>query len=137
MTDWIRIQSASASVPVERLGPLQLAWLGDSIWELHHRLRNCCNPGRLKDLHLSVVAQVKASAQAEAFRRLDPYLSDEEKEFVRRGRNSAGRGPRGTDPAVYGTATGFETMIGWLFLKNPARLAQLLDQLEETESDPQ
>jgi ribonuclease-3 family protein len=31
---------------------------------------------------------------------------------------------------VYGRATGFETMVGWLFLNNPVRLAELLDQLE-------
>ncbi|MDG2215512.1 MAG: ribonuclease III, partial [Synechococcus sp. cluster2_bin.235] len=30
--------------------------------------------------------------------------------------------------------TGFETMIGWLFLQNPARLAQLLDRLEKTDT---
>ena len=134
MTDWIRIQKSS--LRPERLGTLQLAWLGDSVWELHHRLRHCVAPGRLKDLHLLVVAEVKASAQANALRKIFPYLSVEEKELIKRGRNSAGSGPRGTDPVIYGAATGFETMIGWLFLKNPARLAQLLDQLEETESDP-
>ncbi len=135
MTDWIRIQPPSLAA--EQLGPLQLAWLGDSIWEFHHRLQNCRCPGRVKDLHLSVVAEVKASAQAEAVRKLDPFLSEEEKVFIRRGRNSAGKGPRGTDPAEYGLATGFETMIGWLFLKNPERLAELLDQLGEADSASQ
>ena len=65
---------------------------------------------------------------------MDPWLTDEERDLVRRGRNRAGRGPRGGDPAAYGQATGFETMVGWLFLQNPARLAQLLDRLEESES---
>ena len=134
MSDWIRTQASNCSA--DDLGPLQLAWLGDSVWELHQRLRFCESPGRPKDLHLSVVAEVKAASQAEALRRLEPYLSDSEKDLVRRGRNKAGRGPRQGDAAAYGRATGFETMIGWLFLKNPARLAQLLDRLEKTERKP-
>ncbi len=132
MTSWIRDQSPS-SCP-EDLGPLQLAWLGDAVWELHQRLRHCGQSRRSRDLHKSVVNQVKAEAQAEALVALEPYLSDQEQDLVRRGRNKAGRGSRRGDAATYAKATGFETMVGWLFLKNPLRLAQLLDRLEERES---
>ena len=133
MTDWIRLQH-SLPAGASDLGPLQLAWLGDAVWELHQRLRHCRQAGRAKDLHRAVVSEVRADAQAAALQRLDPWLTDEERDLVRRGRNRAGRGPRGGDPAADGKATGFETMVGWLFLQNPARLAQLLDRLEETES---
>ncbi len=112
-----------------------MAWLGDSVWEIHHRLKHCDKPGRSKDLHIAVVSEVKASAQVKALDYLDPYLSVLEKNLVRKGRNKAGRGPRKGDATIYGKATGFETMVGWLFLKNPSRLAQLLDRLEESESD--
>ena len=115
---------------------LQLAWLGDAVWELHQRLRHCRQPGRSEDLHRAVVAEVRADAQAIALQRLEPWLEDEEKALVRRGRNRAGRGPRSADAATYGQATGFETMVGWLFLHNPDRLAQLLDQLGSTEQPP-
>ena len=115
---------------------LQLAWLGDAVWELHQRLRHCRQPGRSDDLHRAVVAEVRADAQAIALQRLEPWLEEEEKALVRRGRNRAGRGPRSADAATYGQATGFETMVGWLFLHNPDRLAQLLDQLESTEQPP-
>ena len=115
------------------LGPLQLAWLGDAVWELHQRLRRCRQPCRSADLHRAVVADVRADAQAAALERLEPLLSATELEWVRRGRNRAGRGPRRGEAGVYGRATGFETMIGWLFLQDPNRLAQLLDQLEETD----
>ena len=113
------------------LGPLQLAWLGDAVWELHQRLRQCQRPGRSADLHRAVVAAVRADAQALALEQLEPLLSDQELDWVRRGRNRAGRGPRAGEAGVYGRATGFETMVGWLFLQNPSRLAELLDQLEE------
>ena len=130
MSDWIRGHPHSPGS--SDLGVLQLAWLGDAVWELHQRLRHCRQPGRSDDLHRAVVAEVRADAQAIALKRLEPWLEDEEKALVRRGRNRAGRGPRSADAATYGQATGFETMVGWLFLHNPDRLAQLLDQLEST-----
>ncbi|KGG12641.1 hypothetical protein EV05_1854 [Prochlorococcus sp. MIT 0601] len=116
------------------LGPLQLAWLGDAVWEMHQRIMFCKTPARSKDLHEAVVSKVNAESQAKALSRLEVYLTDVEKQLVRRGRNKVGRGSRKLDVAIYSQATGFETLIGWLFLKNPARLAQILDRLEENES---
>ncbi|MCT0198277.1 ribonuclease III [Synechococcus sp. CS-1325] len=132
-SDWLRQRPA---VQGTELGPLQLAWLGDAVWELHQRLRRCREPGRSDSLHRAVVEEVRAGAQAAALLRLDPLLSELERDWVRRGRNRAGRGPRRADPATYGQATGFETMVGWLFLRNPGRLAQLLDHLEQPGPDP-
>ena len=134
MSDWILGWAGTGGGG--ELGPLQLAWLGDAVWELHQRLRHCSSPGRADVLHRAVVDQVCADAQARAFKQLEPLLDDQELDLVRRGRNRAGRGPRRGDAAVYGMATGFETMVGWLFLNNPARLAQLLDSLESDGSDP-
>ena len=69
----------------------------------------------------------------QALERLDGLLSQAERELVRRGRNRAGRGPRHGDPAAYGLATGFEALLGWLFLHDPPRLVELLDHLEEND----
>lgn len=113
------------------LGPLQLAWLGDAVWELHQRLRHCASPARPRDLHRQVVAAVRAEAQARALSRLQGLLRDDERDLVRRGRNRAGRGPRNADAATYGQATGFETLLGWLFLHDQVRLGELLDHLQE------
>ena len=115
------------------LNPLQLAWLGDAVWELHQRLQNCQTAGRTSDLHNQVVAKVRAEAQAMALERLKPHLSPGEENLVRRGRNRAGRGSRRQEGSLQGQATGFETMVGWLFLRDPRRLAELLDHLEETD----
>ena len=117
---------------------MQLAWIGDAVWELHQRLRHGARPGRSDQLHRAVVADVRADAQSRLLSWLEDseLLSSEELDLVRRGRNSAGRGPRRADAAVYGRATGFETMVGWLFLNNPARLAELFDHLEQAGSNP-
>ena len=82
-----------------------------------------------------MVAAVRADAQAAALALLerDGLLSEEELELVRKGRNRAGRGPRKGEAGIYGRATGFETMVGWLFLQNPSRLAWLLAQLEDAD----
>ena len=136
MSDWIRSQSPRDIK--EQLGPLQLAWIGDAVWELHQRLRHGSRPGRSDDLHRAVVADVRADAQSRLLSWLEEreLLCSAELGLVRRGRNSAGRGPRRADAAVYGRATGFETMVGWLFLNNPARLAELFDHLEQAGSNP-
>ena len=136
MSNWIRSQSPSGIN--EQLGPLQLAWIGDAVWELHQRLRHGARPARSDQLHRAVVADVRADAQSRLLSWLEDseLLSSEELDIVRRGRNSAGRGPRRADAAVYGRATGFETMVGWLFLNNPARLAELFDHLEQAGSNP-
>ena len=128
MTDWIR--SYKSSISPDGLGPLQLAWLGDAVWEMHQRLRYCSRPMRSKELHNAVVKEVNASSQARAIKDIEPYLTDIEKDLLRKGRNKAGRGPKNVDAATYAIATGFETIVGWLFLKNPNRLADLFDLLD-------
>ena len=80
------------------------------------------------------VALVRAEAQSAALAALEPELLPAELDLVRRGRNAAGRGPKRSDPGVYGRASGFETMVGWLYLNNPARLEQLLSHLEQCRS---
>ena len=128
MTDWIR--SYKSSISPDGLGPLQLAWLGDAVWEMHQRLRYCSRPMRSKELHNAVVKEVNASSQARAIKDIEPFLTDIEKDLLRKGRNKAGRGPKNVDAATYAIATGFETIVGWLFLKNPNRLADLFDLLD-------
>lgn len=123
----------AAQPPAAELGPLQLAWLGDAVWELHQRLARCRQPARAHDLHRQTVGAVRAAAQAQALQRLEGLLSLAEKDLVRRGRNRAGRRPRHGDPAAYGQATGFEALLGWLFLNDPPRLVELLDHLEEND----
>ncbi|MEB3176677.1 MAG: ribonuclease III domain-containing protein [Synechococcus sp.] len=112
-------------------GPAQLAWLGDAVWELHQRQRLVHRDGSTAALHRQTVALVRAEAQSNALAQLEPLLQPEELDLVRKGRNAAGRGPRRSDPGIYGRASGFETMVGWLYLNNPQRLDQLLSHLEE------
>ena len=114
----------------EEIGVIQLAWLGDSVWELHQRLKYVHFPMKSKELHLSVVNEVKAKSQSNSLSQIEHLLNDSEIDLIRRARNKTKRVPKSSDPTIYSRATGFETLIGWLFLKDPKRLSNLFDYLE-------
>ena len=115
----------------EEIGVLQLAWLGDSVWELHQRLKYVHYPLKSKDLHLSVVNEVKARTQSQYLNQIEHLLNSSEIDLIRRARNKTKRYPKSADPLIYSRATGFETLIGWLFLKDPERLSIFFEHLEK------
>ena len=114
----------------EEIGVIQLAWLGDSIWELHQRLRYLHMPLKSKELHLSVVNEVKAQSQSKSLDKIVHLLNEVEINLIRRARNKIKKFPKSSDPVIYSKATGFETLIGWLFLKDPKRLSKIFEHLE-------
>ena len=128
MTNWIKNQTPSK--PNFEIGVIQLAWLGDAVWELHQRLRHITKPAKSKELHLSVVEEVKAVSQVEYLKYIEHLLEPSEIDLIRRARNKTKRVPKSIEPSIYAKSTGFETLIGWLFLNNPKRLSILFDHLE-------
>ena len=81
-------------------------------------------------MHLSVVEEVKAVSQVEYLQYIEHLLEPFEIDLVRRARNKTKRAPKSIDPSIYAKSTGFETLIGWLFLNNPKRLSALFEHLE-------
>ena len=128
MNYWI--QNLAPQGSPEEIGVIQLAWLGDSVWELHQRLRHVHIPLKSKELHLSVVNEVKAQAQSNSLDDIEHLLNTFEINLIRRARNKTRRFPKSSDPVIYSRATGFETLIGWLFLKDPKRLSKIFEYLE-------
>ena len=128
MNYWI--QNLAPYGSPEDIRVIQLAWLGDSVWELHQRLRHVHIPLKSKELHLSVVNEVKAKAQAKSLEDIEHLLNKFEIDLLRRARNKTKRHPKSSDPLVYSRATSFETLIGWLFLKDPKRLSKIFEYLE-------
>ena len=128
MNYWI--QNLSPYGTPEVIGVIQLAWLGDAVWELHQRLRYVHIPLKSKELHLSVVNEVKAQAQAKSLGDIEHLLNSFEIDLIRRARNKTKRFPKSSEPVIYSKATGFETLIGWLFLKDPKRLSKFFEYLD-------
>jgi ribonuclease-3 family protein len=119
---------------LKQLSPVSLAYLGDAVYELYIRTRYLFPPRRISDYHDRVVARVRAEQQAADLERLDPYLTDREREILRRGRNAATGKPRRLDPRTYQQATSLETLLGYLYLQDPPRLHHLLETLALDES---
>lgn len=116
---------------VQLMNPLVWAYVGDSVYELFIRT-HLVNTTNLKvhQLHVKAINYVKAKAQAEMLENLKGILTDEEKDIVRRTRNTQNHHlPKNADPADYMYATAFEGLIGYLYLtKQEARLKEILDK---------
>ena len=76
-------------VKINTMSPLTWAYIGDAVYELH--IRNyLIETTNLKPnkLHRAALKYVKAGAQAHILEKIYEDLTDEEKEIVRRGRNT-------------------------------------------------
>ena len=68
--------------------------------------------------------------QSKALDEIEHLLNSFEINLIRRARNKTKRFPKSSDPAIYSRATGFEALVGWLFLKDPKRLSKIFEYLE-------
>lgn len=114
---------------VNRLSPVTLAYVGDSVFELAVREKLLWPPAKVNELSSRVQRVVCAEGQSALLERVkaDFGLSAEEEDWLRRGRNGSSRGPRRLDPKVYRASTAFECLIGYLHLTDPSRCQALLD----------
>ncbi len=117
-----------APAQLRALSPQALAYVGDAVYELFVRGCYLYPPRAIQTFHQQVVGQVRAEQQAAALAQLEPHLTPAEAAICKWGRNAAPGGRRGS-AAVYGQATAFETLLGYLYLSTPERLVDLLGYL--------
>jgi ribonuclease III family protein len=105
-----------------------LAYIGDAVCHLFVRQMMTGAGGPIKGLTEKAAQYASATAQARASEALAPMLTEEEADVLRRGRNAkCGSVPRGCDPVDYRKATGFEALMGWLYVSGKQeRLEKLL-----------
>ena len=117
---------------VELMSPLTWAYIGDAVYELYIR-NKLINETNLKPhkLHIEAIRYVKAKSQAEKLSEIYESLTDEEKDIVRRGRNTQNHHlPKNSNVQEYMYATAFEALIGYLYLtKQHTRLKEILDKV--------
>ena len=99
-------------------GATALAYLGDAVTELKVRATllslGVTDTGRFNELALGFVT---AHAQSLAYARIEPLLGEDEAEIMKRGRNAnITHRPRNQTQADYRRATGFEALMGYLYL---------------------
>lgn len=108
---------------------LTLAYLGDAYYELSIRTylisKNLTN---VNDLHKKAIKYTSGQAQANIMNALieKEMITEEELDHFKRGRNVSGPGRRNIDAKTYHAATGFEAMIGYLYLQNKNRADELI-----------
>lgn len=103
---------------VNAISNLGLAHIGDGVFELLTRSW-LCGHDRLtvNRMHRDTVSLVKATSQAKFMDKLLPRLTEEEKAYYRRGKNSHVHAvPKSCTPAEYAKATGLEALFGALYL---------------------
>ena len=127
-----RTEEQMPEVPVLRqIAPVALAFVGDTVFDLFLRTRIVlAEKTSPKLMHLHASQYAKASTQAKMARALWDTLEEEEQDILRRGRNAKVHTiPKHAEVADYKMATGFEALLGMLYLqKKEERLWELLCQ---------
>lgn len=134
MEEMFRMREAD----VREYSPLTLAYIGDSIFDLIIKSL-VVNEGNqpVQKLHLRTSRFVQASAQSRMMRVIQEELTEEEHAVYKRGRNTKSVSPAKNQSVTdYRRATGFEALLGYLYLKKEwKRMLELvkigLESLEE------
>ena len=115
-------------IKADTLSPLTLAFTGDAVFSLYIREMLVCEANRpVGQLHKLSVNWVKAEAQSKGMRAILPLLTEKETEVFKRGRNAhTSHTPKNQSGCDYHYATGFEALVGYLYLKDEAERLNLL-----------
>ncbi len=115
--------------------PLVLAYLGDAAYELIIRtilVEQCNCP--VNKLNRRASALAKASAQSDMIEKLLPLLTQEETQVYKRGRNAkSATKAKNADVLDYRRATGFEALMGYLYLKKD--MVRMIDLIRAALAD--
>ena len=105
----------------KQMKSLTLAYLGDAVYELHVRSylieSGITNP---QTLHEQAITFVSGKAQADIMNYFleEKILNETETTMFKRGRNASSHSaPRNVSAQTYRYGTGFETLIGYLYLE--------------------
>ena len=113
------------------LSPLVLAYIGDGVYELFVRNRLILDFPQTppSKLHKLSSACVKAHSQSNSMKVIEPILNEKELSVYKRGRNAkSGTVPKNADVTDYRRATGFEALVGYLYLnKEYDRLDEIMN----------
>ena len=121
---------------INQINIITLAYLGDAIYEVYIR-EYLINKGiaKVEDLQKEAIKYVSAKNQAKILNYLidKNYLSDDEIDIVKRGRNYKREShPKNTDIVTYKMSSGFEALIGYLYFeKKKDRLDEIMKYILE------
>lgn len=120
---------------IDTINVIALAYVGDSVYEVYIRNKLVkLGIQKVNELQKEAVKYVSAKGQAKILSDMidNNILTDKELDVVKRGRNNKRQNhPKHTDVITYKMSTGFEALIGYLYLNgNLDRLEELLNYVE-------
>ena len=120
---------------VREINVITLAYLGDAVYEVYIR-EHLIKSGiaKVEMLQKEAVKYVSAKSQDKILKFLtnNNLLMENELDIVKRGRNyNRTSHPKNTDILTYKNSTGFETLIGYLYLEDKDRLNQIINYILE------
>lgn len=106
-------------VDVKTYSPLTLAYIGDCVYDLIIKSLVIGHGNKqVNKMHKETSSLVQASTQSLMMRKLQDLLTDEERAVYKRGRNAKSVSPAKNQSVTdYRRATGFEALLGYLYLK--------------------
>lgn len=121
------IRERYAEVDVSQMNPLVLAYVGDAYFHLFVRTRLLTyEQAKVQALHQFSAQIVSAVWQHKAYLGIEHLLTEREKGVYRRGRNAKSHAPRSASVAEYHSSTGFESLLGTLYLSGQQERLQEL-----------
>ncbi len=113
------------------LSPLQLAYIGDGVYELFIRTYLLDGKKNVNQMNKQARKLVNAKAQADIVAMLEDFLTSKEKKVVKRGRNAkVHSSPKNMNIMDYKYATGFEALLGYLYLRGEdERLYTIMEKI--------
>lgn len=125
----IRKKMELKEINVNDYSPLTLAYIGDGIYEIVVRTIIVDEANRqVNKIHKASSQLVKAQSQAKMIHLIMDMLTEEEKSIYKRGRNAkAVTRAKNASMSDYRVATGFEALMGWLYLSGQSdRMMELM-----------
>lgn len=115
----------------KQLSALQLAYMGDTVCDLLARTDLMFTDLHVKEMHTQATQVVNARSQAKALSTVRHLLDEEECDIIRRARNvHLGHNiPHAASREEYLDATGYEALMGYLYLTGQMKRAQMLYKL--------
>lgn len=107
------------------------AHIGDAVWEVFIREKVIYQTQNSKTMHKLTTDKVNGEYQGKILKEIEYFLTDEEKELVRRGKNLPTSSARKISHEIHSQATGFEVLIGYNYINNKPRLEEIYKEIEK------
>ena len=132
-----KINNSLSREDILMLSPLQLAYVGDAVYELLVRTYILKRGSKVNELHRESTRFVKAQSQSDIIHGVGHLLSEEEISYVKKGRNAKTyTSPKNANVSDYRYATGLECLFGYLYLNDrDNRIEEIFQEIIKFKKD--